>query len=653
MLLKAAERGEAAKVLKSYLSKNPRDANAWWLMAHAVTKPDNIQTCLERVLTINPEHAKARAKLDELLGPLDEEPDDSFFGVSSAGPEGQVTAPTTPPPTGPHLFLPTPLSDGMTTEPEPPFEAAPLEHDPFAGVAPESNPFTAMPPGPNPFTADIAEADQPPPSAADSPFTAPEAPSTGSASAWAFSFTDDEAPSTLAAPAQQGPPAQDPPASSGDAQSSLMGGGQDAGWFSQLEGADFENPFAPAPSKPALDLPDMGNRGADASDGNMPAWLAGFDANDLNASLASTTASDRFVATSAWSTPEAASSPPDAPSTWPAGPVPGNPFSAVPDWTVTPVGGTPPALSQASPDPVLPVPDPFAPSAPATLAPEMADPFAGVGGPDDPFADLPPDSSFSFDSSIGALGSQATGAKTPDALPEDVNKRVRRVLMITLLAVVVVLAAGGLWVVADQQGVFDPPPPPMTRLDAASFTVEYPEKWDMRCTTESLGYPVCGIANDKLYNQVDYFAGHDVDFAQMFADLGNGLLFGASDVPDTQISVVIMDVTRSSPAYEGYSQAKSAYEMAQQDIRFSDEAKVTYDQHEMVIDGRTANYFHLDARDPGAYNTKAFGREAIYDVYIEHDSRVTVSMSGPLKTDLPTDVIQTMIESIRIKPSGQ
>jgi hypothetical protein len=318
------------------------------------------------------------------------------------------------------------------------------------------------------------------------------------------------------------------------------------------------------------------------------------------------------------------------------------------------VTGTPPA-----PKP-NPIPAPAAPPPPRSAAPRTApahDPFAGVVGSGDPFADLPSHPGVPIAGSPSLPRRPAEPPKAPAASPsEDVNKRVRRVMMIMVAAVVVVVLVGVVWYIADQRGMFEPPLPDMTRLDAASFTIEYPEGWDMRCTTESLGYPVCGIANDKFYNQVDYFAGHDVDFAQMFADLGNDLLFGASDLPDTQVSVVIMDVTRSSSAYEGYSQAKSVYELAQQEVGVSTDAKVTYDQHEMTIDGRTANYYHLDVRDPGAYNTRVFGREAIYDVYIEHDGRVlwmTVSMTGPLKADLPADVIEAMIQSIHIKSAGE
>lgn len=79
-LLKARQRNAAGHLLKSYLTRNPRDADAWWLMSHVVSDPANVRTCLERVLRLRPDDARARARLAQ-LDPLDE-PDDSFFVVS-------------------------------------------------------------------------------------------------------------------------------------------------------------------------------------------------------------------------------------------------------------------------------------------------------------------------------------------------------------------------------------------------------------------------------------------------------------------------------------------------------------------------------------------------------------------------------------------
>lgn len=75
-LLKAGQRREAGAIVKAYLNAHPRDANAWWLMSFAVTKPPNIRTCLERAVRIDPQHAQARARL-ERYG--DEPPSDAIL----------------------------------------------------------------------------------------------------------------------------------------------------------------------------------------------------------------------------------------------------------------------------------------------------------------------------------------------------------------------------------------------------------------------------------------------------------------------------------------------------------------------------------------------------------------------------------------------
>lgn len=100
-LIKSGQRQAAHQVLKTYLDQNPRDADGWWLMAHAVSQPENVQKCLERVLRINPRHEKARARLAELTpspivddsDPDDDEPDESFFVIKPPATSRQDTAP--------------------------------------------------------------------------------------------------------------------------------------------------------------------------------------------------------------------------------------------------------------------------------------------------------------------------------------------------------------------------------------------------------------------------------------------------------------------------------------------------------------------------------------------------------------------------------
>jgi hypothetical protein len=94
--IKAGKRAEAAQILQPYLREHPQDADAWWLMAHAVSQPDARLKCLEEVVALDPNHPKAGAKLEQLraelaatafvmpadLVPAPAEPDDGYFAAS-------------------------------------------------------------------------------------------------------------------------------------------------------------------------------------------------------------------------------------------------------------------------------------------------------------------------------------------------------------------------------------------------------------------------------------------------------------------------------------------------------------------------------------------------------------------------------------------
>lgn len=111
----AGERDAAGRLLKAYLADHPRDAEAWWLMSQIVTRPDNVRACLERVVRLRPDDARARECLARLARP--DEPDDAFFAVRPAAPLAPAT------------FDPThDLGD----------------FDPFAGIDAAPNPFTAL-----------------------------------------------------------------------------------------------------------------------------------------------------------------------------------------------------------------------------------------------------------------------------------------------------------------------------------------------------------------------------------------------------------------------------------------------------------------------------------------------------------------------------
>ena len=100
----------------------------------------------------------------------------------------------------------------------------------------------------------------------------------------------------------------------------------------------------------------------------------------------------------------------------------------------------------------------------------------------------------------------------------------------------------------------------------------------MVCKADSAGYPVCGIANHPFYNQVDWYLGGSVDFASLFTSLGSGLLFNAPALPDIQVSVIVMDVPTTSPAYNGASWAKTKNDWAKEGWLVSSEARTKYEK---------------------------------------------------------------------------
>jgi hypothetical protein len=228
---------------------------------------------------------------------------------------------------------------------------------------------------------------------------------------------------------------------------------------------------------------------------------------------------------------------------------------------------------------------------------------------------------------------------------QQVKPRIERMLRVALIVIgVFILCAVVLWYLdsAGWLSLRGDSVPDMTTLDAGSFTIEYPRNWDMRCAQDPSGYPVCGIANHKYYNEVDYFAFQDIDLGAMLADSLN--LFSGQDLPEQRISVIVMDVPRTSLSYDNGSWAKTKYEWSQSGWVWDDNAKIDYDKKEMTIDGLTAYYYE--------YISRGSARDAAWDVYIEHDGIILwfrVDYFGPRSEKIPEKTIQAMIESIDIK----
>src|SRR5260370_34030295 len=57
---------QAIAILKPITTAQPNNADAWWLMANAVTEPEQAHNALQHVLQINPGHSQARDLLNKL-----------------------------------------------------------------------------------------------------------------------------------------------------------------------------------------------------------------------------------------------------------------------------------------------------------------------------------------------------------------------------------------------------------------------------------------------------------------------------------------------------------------------------------------------------------------------------------------------------------
>lgn len=300
--------------------------------------------------------------------------------------------------------------------------------------------------------------------------------------------------------------------------------------------------------------------------------------------------------------------------------------------------------------------------------PAFGDPFASPVVGEDPFAGIPaagqaagtgnqpdwgPGLAFIKDGtgSPPRTGSKPAGGAGFDAASavDDEHKSVERMLKIGLIGVALIVLVGLVIYALVEFGGDDRGVPDMTALDGGSFVVDYPEKWDMRCASDVNGYPVCGIANHEFYNEVEWFAGTDVDLGTMISEGFSDALFGGyDDLPPDRVSIIVMDVPRTSPSYDNGSWAKTQYEWAQRGLFIEKDATIDYARQDITLDGLPAYSYR--------YTYQGSWTEAAWDVYIEHDGiilwlRATYWADGHKR--IPEDIIQAMIDSIDLKPPDQ
>ncbi len=65
-LIKTGQKSRAVEVLLPVLKADEHNADGWWLMANALTEPDDIREALENVLRLRPNHPKAEDMLEKL-----------------------------------------------------------------------------------------------------------------------------------------------------------------------------------------------------------------------------------------------------------------------------------------------------------------------------------------------------------------------------------------------------------------------------------------------------------------------------------------------------------------------------------------------------------------------------------------------------------
>jgi len=114
-LIKNGQRQEAAQILVPIVRAEPNNADAWWLLANAVTNEEQQRRALEKVLSIRPGDDRAQKKLSQLTG-----------------------APPPPPPSSvaPTVMIPTSQMQQMQ---QPQASSDPFGDDPFADIPARGN----------------------------------------------------------------------------------------------------------------------------------------------------------------------------------------------------------------------------------------------------------------------------------------------------------------------------------------------------------------------------------------------------------------------------------------------------------------------------------------------------------------------------------
>lgn len=530
-LLKAGDRAAAGRLLRDYLANNPRDVDAWWLMAHAVSKPESAVKILQKILALDPAHEKARTKLAKL--------------TETAAPDP--------------FAAPAPAADAEKLAAFDRWEPA------SASETPAPDPFGDTGGG---WSADAAVVDL----AGD---TAP----------------DGAADSTSAASVLDEEPDDD-----------LFFGGE---------------------SSPKRKSRRASTRASKRASSRRQSTLPVLKPDDVP--------------------PAGETGPVTVPipeRSRPADPPAADPFAFEPTESMVEDVGEPDWLSAAQ--------DPAPAAQASTLTFEQyaantvveIDPFSGAPA-NNPFVDLD-----QFEAEFAGAEAAALpliGNEGVDKDDPDYGRRTMGDHMIAMAVAgftVLVLLSTVLFAL-DNAGTINIFPDlgyGWETLDGGTFAIDYPEDWNKACAREQSNYVVCGIANSPYYNEVGDYVGYDVDLGEQSDDYYSGLGgFGSSEI----ISVIVMDVPTSSPAYDNGSWAKTLYEYNQYYGYFSN---AQYSGRvEKDIDGYTAHTYKFT----GDY---FWTKVAAWDVYIPHDGIMLWLRVSFYGDTIPERTIDRMIKSINIHP---
>lgn len=135
--LKNGQRDEGIRLLKQYIKQNPEDARAWWALANVVTDKEFQIKSLQRVLKLDPSHAKAKQLLDKLQQ-TPQQPDWLTADVGEPDPFPSAIPATPPPPPVDTLFEP------VTKKTAPPLQPFKFETREQAAVPQKANSNTPL-----------------------------------------------------------------------------------------------------------------------------------------------------------------------------------------------------------------------------------------------------------------------------------------------------------------------------------------------------------------------------------------------------------------------------------------------------------------------------------------------------------------------------